>query len=51
MLIGTLGYRVRGDPTGVEIEDTWHASIGGLLRGLSDTSFDWGAGVSVGHDF
>jgi len=31
-LVGTLGYKVRGEPTGVAIEDGWLVSVGGLYR-------------------
>jgi hypothetical protein len=30
--VGTLGYKARGEPTGVLIEDGWLASVGGLYR-------------------
>lgn len=93
-----VGYKIRGEPTGVSFDDSWLLSVGGLfrfsgrtqggifldyresalagfpaireatvslarsvsdrwrvhgyvVRGLSDTSLDWGAGMSVRRAF
>ena len=95
---GTIGYKIRGEPSGVDFDDSWLLSIGGLyrfsdrtqggifldyrgsaisgaqsireataslsrsvndrwrvqgyvVRGLSDTSLDWGAGMWVRRAF
>jgi hypothetical protein len=97
-LVVSAGYKIRGEPAGVTVDDTWLLSFGGLyrfstamsggvfldyressvpgleavrelsaslsrrlddrwrlqgylVRGLSDTSLDWGAGLSVRRDF
>ena len=39
-LMGTLGYSLRGDPPGYELDDTPYASLGG--------SWSWREGTSVG---
>lgn len=31
-LIGTLGYKARGEPLGWVLDDSWYASLGGLRR-------------------
>jgi hypothetical protein len=96
--VATVGYRFRGEPTTISLDDTWLMSVGGtyrfsgstsgglfldyresslhgyesireltvslshrlernwriqsyLVRGLSDTSLDWGAGLSARVDF
>ena len=93
-LVGSVGYKVRGEPANITIDNTWFVSMGGIyrfstatsgglfldyrqssvpgfesireltgslsrdldgpwrvqgyvVRGLSDTSLDWGAGLSV----
>ena len=36
-LLGTAGYKVRGDPTGVDLENVLFGSIGGIYNFASDT--------------
>ena len=97
-LVASVGYRFRGEPSTITVDDTWLVSVGGyyrftswtsgglfldhrqssvpgfesireltaslsrslagewrlqgyLVRGLSDTSLDWGAGLSARIDF
>ena len=94
LLVATLGYKLRGEPAGVVLDNSWFAGFGGLyrlnaktnagifadyressipgsdsirevtlqltrqldggsrvqiylVRGLSDTTLDWGAGLSI----
>jgi len=36
-LLGTAGYKVRGDPTGVDLENVFFGSIGGIYNFTSET--------------
>lgn len=38
-LAAALGYKVRGDPIGVALEDVWFGSLGGLFRISSATEY------------
>jgi hypothetical protein len=44
-LLSTIGYKLRGDPQGIDLEDVWMASIGGAYR-VSSTSR-----VGLGFDY
>ena len=42
-LLGTVGYRVLGDPSGVDLENVWFGSIGGVYKIDSNNS----AGITM----
>lgn len=44
-LSGTMGYKVRGEPDELELEDVWFASIAGVYRYSADTK----AGVAFDY--
>jgi hypothetical protein len=53
-LIGTLGYTARGDPVGLDLDDAWYVSLGGLRNQGSATRiglfFDYHAASVAGFD-
>ena len=53
-LLGSFGYKFRGDPTGVELNDVFMASVGGIYKFTPKTRgglfFDYRESAIIGND-